>query len=153
MYRNGVGADAAAELGQEEQLASLEAKVKKPGRDTPHGLQSWLAELEAKYELNQLSETEPVPKAVAERPTAADGEKPDNAKVEKTEGQDKTKSAEKPGSKDAKSDEAANAFGAKLGDKPAPVKRPAAPARTYKKPSSKRFSSSGDPNDPMNGSL
>lgn len=151
MYRNGVGADAAAEFGQEQQLASLEEKVKKPGRDTPHGLQSWLAELETRYELNQLSETEPVPETPESKPSEAS----ESEKVEKPDAAAKTEAAvEKPATKsEPKPDEAVNAFGAKLENKPAPAKRSAAPVRAYKKPSAHRLPSSGDPNDPMNGAL
>lgn len=161
MYRNGVGAAAAAEMGQEKELASLEGKLQKPGRDTPHGLDSWLSEINAKYELDALSQTEPVPSEKAKNEAASqppqtseeEGKKgaPAEEKADQPEGA-ATEKTEPTAKKSGDSDPAA-AFGAKLNNQPAPAKKSAAPVRSYKKPASKKLPTSGDRYDPMNGAL
>ncbi len=146
-HRYGVGYEVA---GADTYAASMGA----PSTDTPYGLDRWLDEVEDKYALDQLSETEAVgTKAKSEQAAApAQQEKTEEAKKEE---QPQDKETDKPA---AKKNQAVSAFGAALGNKPAPsTAKKSAPVRKYKAKKKSSSSSgmvkSGHAFDPMNGAL
>ncbi len=157
-HRNGLTQSTAESLNQTAGLGELEAKIGGPGIGTSHGLAQWLDETSERYQLDELSETAPIPEATAPAPQAAEPE----AKNEDAKSADEADS-EAPAD-DAKEKTAAPAkttpptasnFASSLSGKPAA----APPARTSKpkayRPAAppKRKLGPGDPHDPMNGEL
>ncbi len=162
-YRNGAGLAVAESLGQTARLAQLESGSRAPGPETPHGLDAWLAQVEETYHLADLSETEPV-KATKDEASDANAEQEKSEQGKETSGSDadlksakKDSTAEEKAAPETKASESnaknpnLGAFSAKLNNEPLPKKAASAPIRKAR--SSGALPSSGNPNDPMNGSL
>jgi len=162
-YRNGWVETALRDSGQGRYLAQFEAKIGEPSIETPVGLQRYLRSLGEAHGLAQLAETDPVPKAETpaeakpnadepEAKEAASGEAADQAAPVGEAKANAAKAVEEKAAKEAKGQgAAAAAFGNSLSGKTpavraAPAKRRSFTPKKYKGPS-------GDPNDPMNGSL
>lgn len=144
LYRNGV-ADSVAAAGQPTGAAE-------PDVTTPRGMNTWLAKVSDKYELDRLSDTA----ASAERTSGERGAKfestlPDLSKLDAD--------ADVRAQKATEASSAASAFGAKLSGKNAEPTTAKAPSKsTYRAPAaakqkSKPSSNGLDAYDPMNGAL
>lgn len=148
--QNGVGAEVTHGFA-EKNLPAL-------SRSTPYGLSVWLNELTAQYHLDQLTDAQAIINAEAQ---AEEDRPPEVSPTPSTpEKSDSTTAAASAPS--TRGNSSVRAFGAKLGNAPAPARRAPMPVtRSRSSDSSKKSTSksnsglpsTSDSYDPMNGAL
>jgi hypothetical protein len=159
-YRNDVFYGLAESIDQRSEFVHLEAEtLGAPGIDTPRGLQGYLDSVAARYGLDDLSHTKPVPPPEEQQPT---GTTPNEAAASTPEVDSEGAATTRPPSAEPKSSTAKRSAAAEKGPRAKQQSRAPKRSRTRSRPPKKNepprdFSTigqiGGDPYDPLNGKL